>query len=936
VTAPVSGRRVGRPRLNDVLLGGIAALLAFALVPAVLVVMIGLPLPAHLTRADVVSLHGLYDLLAISAWVAWAACCYTLLQSVVAKVRRGETGAAAGARFGERLAAQIAAAILVISAMTVSVSSAAGATGHGRAPASRAAVTAPPPAVSPRAILAARMTAAGTVATTAGPPATPSAPTVPAPAVTAPTAGVAPAVPGTSAYTVRPGDSLWTIAVAAYGDGNDWPAIARANLGRVMAGGTRFVDPSMILPGWVLALPDLDPPAPAPAPATTTSPPDPGAAEPVAVALSDTAATIAEAAPRQDGTLDPARPVGSTGTAGTRRPAGKRTPAQVTLPELAALGFGVVVAAILARRLRRARRLEAEARPDGAPPDPPPEVASRSMDAATLAQRFDGAPVLDMIEAANAHLAASLYALEIDRPIPAVRAVRAGPFGVELVLATPCGWAPNGWELGDDHDTWLWRPGFDPGWRTEGAPEVWLPVLLPVGDDDRGAWLIPLEPGMCLPVLGPAARDLIAAMHLSVRGWWWAEQVVITRDPGEAARFARLSGADGAGSPLARVVFIGDPRQIPDGLRGRVAVITTEPVAGTHLTVVVDERAATLHPIGAPVRPHLLDAAVAGDLEALAGCSDPAGAAAPRERSNGRGPRADEPESAVGPEDPLAPPAVEVRLLSPTPRLEGLAEPLPPKLARRATELVAYLAVHRADTVTGDRLRARVLGSSDADAASKTLFNVVAAARRSLGAAPDGAAFLPTATRAGRYRVAPDLGVDTERAAALVAAARLAEGAADPDDDGDASETAMALYRAALELVEGEPLVAVASGYGWWEAEGHARAVGAVLVDAAGALARLAGAAGHHDLGDWAIAKGRLVDPYSEALTRAALRAAAAAGDPDRIRREWEDCCRRADELVPGSLPTPATEDLYASLTRPVRPHPKELHRPRRAPLANR
>ena len=62
------------------------------------------------------------------------------------------------------------------------------------------------------------------------------------------------------------------------------------------------------------------------------------------------------------------------------------------------------------------------------------------------------------------------------------------------------------------------------------------------------------------------------------------------------------------------------------------------------------------------------------------------------------------------------------------------------------------------------------------------------------------------------------------------------------------SELAMAHFRAALELVEGEPLVNALSGYSWWEAEGHGGRVGSVLVDAACSLAELATDAGLFDL----------------------------------------------------------------------------------------
>ena len=53
----------------------------------------------------------------------------------------------------------------------------------------------------------------------------------------------------------------------------------------------------------------------------------------------------------------------------------------------------------------------------------------------------------------------------------------------------------------------------------------------------------------------------------------------------------------------------------------------------------------------------------------------------------------------------LGPGPIEVRLLVPVPRIDGLSEPLPAKRARRATELVAYLALHHPTPITSDRLR---------------------------------------------------------------------------------------------------------------------------------------------------------------------------------------------------------------------------------------
>ena len=150
--------------------------------------------------------------------------------------------------------------------------------------------------------------------------------------------------------------------------------------------------------------------------------------------------------------------------------------------------------------------------------------------------------------------------------------------------------------------------------------------------------------------------------------------------------------------------------------------------------------------------------------------------------------------------------------------------------------------------------------------------------------------------------------VDAARAVSLVDAAERTD---------DAAES-MALQREALGLVEGEPLSGILTGYNWWAAEGHERTVAAALVDAACRLARRATEAGHLELARWALARARLVDPYSEALSRAAMEVAAEAGDTDGLRREWVDCQRRVDELDPGGLPAEATERLYADLRRKV------------------
>ncbi len=361
-------------------------------------------------------------------------------------------------------------------------------------------------------------------------------------------------------------------------------------------------------------------------------------------------------------------------------------------------------------------------------------------------------------------------------------------------------------------------------------------------------------------------------------------------------------------------------------------MVTTRSLPASDLTVVIDARAASLHPLGLTLRPSLLrpeeQAAIAELVEPPV---RPGGAASGDPRADGHrppGPRSSPRVLASRAEVtvdagrfPLARvdeageagegTGAEVRLLTAVPRIDGLAAPLDPKRARRATELVAYLALHQPDPVTSDRLRTRVLGSADADAASKTLFNTVGAARRAMGRGPDGQPLLPPASRTGHYRLSPSVTTDVARVEELVAEA----------DAADDEEESIALLRAALELVEGEPLAGALAGYGWWAAEGHERRIAATLVDAACHLARLAADHGYLDLARWGLERARLVEPYSELLSRAAMRVAAVAGDADRLRREWVECQRRVDEIDPGGLPSEATERLYADLRRRIPAH---------------
>lgn len=66
---------------------------------------------------------------------------------------------------------------------------------------------------------------------------------------------VAPVTPGKD-YTVQAGDSLWSIAIRAYGSGVEWPRIYQANQQAIGK------NPNLIFPGQVLHIPSISTPTP--------------------------------------------------------------------------------------------------------------------------------------------------------------------------------------------------------------------------------------------------------------------------------------------------------------------------------------------------------------------------------------------------------------------------------------------------------------------------------------------------------------------------------------------------------------------------------------------------------------------------------------------------------------------------------------------------
>ena len=238
---------------------------------------------------------------------------------------------------------------------------------------------------------------------------------------------------------------------------------------------------------------------------------------------------------------------------------------------------------------------------------------------------------------------------------------------------------------------------------------------------------------------------------------------------------------------------------------------------------------------------------------------------------------------------------VRVELLRAEPRVVGLAEPFTPTLRRRCVEMVAYLALHRHEPVTGDRLRTRVLTHADVDASVRTLANTASAVRRSLGIDANGPRLHPV-TSSGLY-VTHALTSDVEIFQSLTARARHLP-----------LHEAAPLAQRALALVHGEPLASALRGFEWFLAEGHAARLLRDGEWASLALHRFALDEGDVETAFWALSQGRFIDPYSDALSDALARV-------PRLRQFGGDGSGRAQHETVGACGTEAVRGTFERLS---------------------
>jgi hypothetical protein len=669
--------------------------------------------------------------------------------------------------------------------------------------------------------------------------------------------------------SVGQAECLADIADRATGCADDWPLLAHLNLGHFQLDGTRMLDPVRLRPGWRLDLPSR---APRAAPETI----------PAAVAR-------------------PQSP----------------TPFDRRLSELALVGLGVVTTCALARRLRNLRRASLSARRLG---------ERRAAGAHPVGQTraalepFAEAPLIDWIDLANRLLWRLVSDQDTDPP--EVRLVRAGPDGIEFLLASPRPEAPWPFLARRAGHWWVLDPTAEPGDFEPFTADSrrFLPSLVPLGDDENASYLLAVGRGRRLGVDG--ADELVdrtlGAIVTSLRTVPWAEELAVelvgiappppdeqcyqlsASTPAALADLVTENGPDRESQFLDRwrrepLIVVGRHAADPECervLAGATAVagVVAAGKRGSE-RLVVETSHSVLLPYGVEltaVTPStsqfaLVEGLLAEARRPLTVVPIRPGLATDRARLK---------------TVPVAGP-VEVRLLRPEPDIVGLRHEPCGRDAARVVELVAYLALHDGSApveLVGEALFSR----SERAGRQARADNIAATARAALGPGPGGRALL--ARRGHDLVLDSSVTCDLIRARRAFASAREAE-----------PSVAEALLVGALELLEGSVLGQVRAGYSWLSAEALDDLIAAEVIDGAHHLVALALASERLDLARWAIGRGRIADGNSEILARDLMATASAEDDDAGVRGTFVEL-ERALERLGGSEPSLETRALLEAL----------------------
>jgi DNA-binding SARP family transcriptional activator len=726
-------------------------------------------------------------------------------------------------------------------------------------------------------------------------------------------------------YTVQPGDTLSDIAADELGDGHRYGEVYDLNQGRRQSDGLKLSDPDEIQPGWRLTLPVTSdettrgagvlklPPGPPPA---TVQPPErsvpslaASGAVPTAVPNTSHGAELAPARAGGDGNDSAALSLG--------------------------LGLGTIAATGLTWELRRRRRLQQANRRLGE------RIAMPEADRAAVEARVTTTASPVTVETVrNALRALMASCLAAKRPLPDVVLVRVSSSSVALVLRD------------DDPDAVrpfvavtarLWRLEGQTQSRPDG-PDPY-PALVSLGVDGADMLLLNLESVGTLRLRGPAARvdDALRAfaVDLAVGPLSGAATLTFaacfpelarTLDPARARHVISSKQAEreiavrtettqkllaasdaqdvrGARSldvatdaTVPEIVVTDRPLQeSPSAWSGASAVVVDEGPADAWAVVLDTKSGATLQPLGLRFEPQALSQVDYEHVVSLLTTAQtestppPASAEEADERAVVSSALPAVPATVLDLRDDVpAPPRV---LVLGKVYVERADDEAAPNRRRRATELIAYLALHPG--ASAHEIDEALWPGKRIEKTTRNPF--ISRARQWLGRSAEGEPYLPLVVDGGNYQLRPDVSCDWHDFVRF-SQLGLTSGA-----DGD-----MALA-AALDLVRGRPFLGVdPATYTWAEAD--AQEMISAVVDVSHVLSVARCDAGDYRGAQEAASRGLLAEPCSELLYRDAIRAAGAAGDSDEVERLAVRLRHEIALVDPDELLDEATAGLLDSL----------------------
>ncbi len=778
-------------------------------------------------------------------------------------------------------------------------------------------------------------------------------------------------------------DCLWNIAERYLGDPFRWTEIRDLNRDRIQPDGRRLGDePSnWVYPGWELVLPaDASGPelvgpddsgvarrteTPTPAPPESS----PGAAEPASV---PTTAIVAPKSTSITTSTAPAGAVAPVPAATSPSPSTNsgKSPSSPTVPEpnrgrvekprmgaaasrairYAALGLPVLAAGGLLLRLKRLRLAQVAAcRPGRQMVEPDPELEPLELQIRAVAAE-DAA---EWVDATLRALSAALADAPAAR-LPEIVCVRVGELGVEVLLATAHTEAPAGFEVADTGFVWRLDPTVDLDELRARGPDhgAACPALVSLGASPEGPVAVDLEALGALSVEGHPERvsAFLAGVALELASATWARNVEL-RVLGASPALAHVDGvvaSDDADEVLrelnATVAATRDGlADVPTPFAARMdggsgedwppsVVVVAGPVADADAVEAMAQLAADPGSGVVVIAPGPLVGArwrlfVAGDgtatLEPLGLSVLVAGVEAPLEVTQTLD------EGAIEGATSLLASASDTADVAPVVELD------PGATARRALprrdrfELwVSILGPHPEvsgwTTDIGQRKKLAELVVYLAVHDERP----VPCERLRLACWPDREVsydtFKETVSRVRKHlgnhgdgrRHLPPAASNAYRLGPSVGSDWSCFKALVAAAARAPAREAMRLYREALEMVQGEPFAEVVKGtYVWAESEMLVHTIPLAVSDAAASLGELALANGNPELAHWASVQGLLVSPCQQSLFRVDMRAAAERGDAEGIDRALRAATRAHQSVDPETEVPAETLELYRQLT---------------------